>query len=141
MNTIEERASLAERFYAAFDDGTPEVLDAVLSPDVVDHDPMPGSPGGRDGLKGLLEVVASAFSDREHVLEIVEPLGDDGAVVVWVMTGTHTGDFLGVPATGKRIRFKGIDVFRVRDGRIVEQHHVEQLLQVLGQLNDQGGAA
>jgi predicted ester cyclase len=50
------------------------------------------------------------------------------------MTGRHTGEFLGVPATGRPVDFKGMDVLRVRDGRIVEHRHVEQLLQAMQQI-------
>jgi len=128
--------AVAADFYRAYDDGDPERLARVVAPGVVDHDPMPGSPGGREGLEALLGLVAQAFADRRHELLSVDAIGDDRGVVVWRMTGRHVGEFLGVPPTGRNVAFKGIDVFRIEDGRIVEQHHVEQLLQARAQLAD-----
>jgi predicted ester cyclase len=49
-------------------------------------------------------------------------------------TGTHTGQFMGHPATGKTVRFLAIDILRIRGGRIVEDWHLEDNLTLLEQL-------
>ena len=48
--------------------------------------------------------------------------------------GPHVGDFFGVPATGKSVHYEAIEMWKTKDGKIVEGWHVENLLQVLIQI-------
>jgi len=116
------------------DEGDVDGVDRVFSPDVVDHDPIPGTPEGIEGVRALFAAVGSGFGDIRHEVEYQGRIDDERVVTVWRMTGRHTGEFLGVPATGRPVDFKGIDVLRVRDGKIVEHHHVEQLLRAVQQI-------
>jgi predicted ester cyclase len=50
------------------------------------------------------------------------------------MTAVHTGDWFGVPATGREVSFTGIDLWRAENGRLVEVRHAEDLLQLQAQL-------
>jgi steroid delta-isomerase-like uncharacterized protein len=87
--------------------------------DYVAH--MQGARGPLDaeGWSGFLRMFASAFPDV-HIS--VETAISEGDVVAsrWTMTGTHRGDFMGVPPTGKSITMKGIDFSRVVNGKIAE---------------------
>lgn len=81
--------------------------------------------GGRDfhGLDGFRQAVGAvrrAFSDI-HFTE--DGLFADGDVVVlrWTFRGTHTGEFNGIRATGRRVTATGVDVLRMADGKIVER--------------------
>jgi predicted ester cyclase len=51
-----------------------------------------------------------------------------GSLLRWSHTGTHVGDFLGIPPTGKAFTFRGIDMYRVRDGKIAEHWNVVDML-------------
>ena len=59
---------------------------------------------------------------------------DDRVVGRFTIEATHTGNFLGIPPTGKRIRISGIDIVRIRDGQIVEHWYAEDALGLYRQL-------
>lgn len=127
------------KLYAAFDTGRLSLLDEAVSPNYVDHMPLPGVPGGREGLKRTVQIFRAGLPDMKSTIEATVVEGDL-VVTRLTITGTHRGDFLGVPATGRRLRFAGLDVHRVADGRVVESWHVEDLLGALGQLGANPGA-
>lgn len=85
----------------------------------------------------LITGLAAAFPDGRHQLERVEQVGRDEVLLYWRFTGTHPGEaFMGVPASGARVDFVGIDLFRLDRGRFSEQRHVEDLLTLTRQLQD-----
>jgi steroid delta-isomerase-like uncharacterized protein len=104
----------------AFIGGKLDVIDEMFADDFVDHDPLPGMPGDKTGQKAIAEMVVNAFSDRKaEVDEYVETT--DGRVVEnWVMVGTHTGEFAGMPPSNQSIRVRGIEIWRCADGKITE---------------------
>ncbi|WP_326568944.1 ester cyclase [Amycolatopsis rhabdoformis] len=107
-----------ERFYADLFNGRDfDLIDELLTPDAVNHGPSDES--AREAVLGAGEIVRTSFSDA--VLHVDDILVDgDKAAVRWTMTGTHDGDFLGRPATGKAIRLRATVVFGLREGRIAE---------------------
>jgi predicted ester cyclase len=94
--------------------------DRVYAPDVVDHNPLPGQGPGLDGIKQLVAVYHAVFPDLSVSTDDVVS-SDDRVAVQWTATGTHQGDQLGVPPTGKQVRLTGIDILRIQDGRVVER--------------------
>jgi steroid delta-isomerase-like uncharacterized protein len=75
----------------------------------------------------------AAFPDLNHIIE--DTVADEEkAVVRYVLHGTHQGDFLGVAPTGKRITAEGIQIFTIRDGKIVESRSVVDMQGILEQL-------
>ena len=68
----------------------------------------------------------------ENAFSLLERVGPDKVLAYWTFTGTNTGPLFGAPATGRRVEIDGTDLLRIRNGRIVEQWHVEEL-QVLQQ--------
>jgi predicted ester cyclase len=58
----------------------------------------------------------------------------DKVVARWTCTGTHRGPFVGLAPTGKRVTFIGINIFRLRDGKIVERWAIEDVLSLMQQL-------
>ena len=73
----------------------------------------------REEFKGLCQAYFSAFPDL-HIA--TEDLIAEGSKVtkVWTARSTHKGEFLGIPASGNKIQVKGIEVFRIENGRIAE---------------------
>lgn len=69
--------------------------------------------------KGICQVYFTAFPDLNITTDLLVAEGDK-VTKVWTATCTHKGDLMGIPATGKRIVVKGIEVFRIADGKIVE---------------------
>jgi steroid delta-isomerase-like uncharacterized protein len=92
---------------------------------------------GPEDVKKFVTEYRSAFSDIENTVE--DMIGEDDKVVNrWSLQATHTGDFRGIPATGKRVTINGIGIFRFsEDGKVVESwDSLDQLgmLQQLGAL-------
>lgn len=69
--------------------------------------------------KGLCQAYFSAFPDLQVTTDLLVAEGDK-VTKVWTVTSTSKGDFMGIPATGKPMIIKGIEVFRLADGKIAE---------------------
>lgn len=114
--------ALVRHLYAEIDKGNEAVLDEVFSPDFVDHDSAsgPSSPQGLAALKQGFRRFAAAFAESEHAIDDIFAAGDK-VVVRITGRGTHTGEYLGVPPTGRRVTMSGIAVYRIAGGKIVEE--------------------
>jgi steroid delta-isomerase-like uncharacterized protein len=117
----DELRKIAQDYADAWDVATPrEVAERLFAEDVVDHDPQPGQGAGSAGMRQAIALYHAVFPDLHLSTDDVLVDGDRAAVR-WTATGTHEGDELGVPATHRRVTMTGIDIIRVRDGRIVER--------------------
>ena len=94
-------------------------LDGIVASDYVDHDPIPGQGPGIAGLKGAYESFAGTFPDIRFTLEDVVA-EDDLVVARGVLAGTNQGPFMGIPPTGRPMRWTATRMFRLRDGQITE---------------------
>ena len=114
--------------------GRLEVVDELLSEDFVDHTPMEGVPGNREGVRMLFAALREAFPDL--TVDIREQIAEDDRVVTRkTFRGTHGGGpFLGLPPTGSPVRFEVVDILTIRDGRFVEHRAVIDKLNVMQQL-------
>jgi len=119
----------------AWTEGRLDEARELLAPDLVDHDALP-FPGREPGAAGLLQVVAMIRAAIPDLSRDVDEEHADGDRVVTSFTdhGTHAGDLFGIPATARAVSVRGINLCRVRDGRIAEIRHVEDLLGLLRQL-------
>jgi len=110
------------------------ILDDYFAPDFVSHNRPPELPGGVEGVKAFFAVFRDALPDVDVTVD--ELIGEGEWVAVATTTrGTHTGaDLLGVPPSGRRVEVKGIDMVRVRDGRIVEHRGLTDIVGLLRQL-------
>lgn len=108
-------------------------LDGVLAEDFVNHSPSEGFAADREGFKATARSVYGAFSDLESTIEEAFAAGDR-VVTRWTERGTHSGEYLGVVATGRAVVVRAIEIWRVRDGLIVERwaevNEVELLRQI-----------
>jgi steroid delta-isomerase-like uncharacterized protein len=85
------------------------------------------------GLKQFILRFRAAFPDA--VLTIEDMVAEDDRVAArWTMRGTHTGEFNGIPATGRPVTMAGFGLARIQDGQIAELWHLEDDLAVLRQL-------
>ena len=109
-----------------------DVLDEIAVADYQENDPLPGQGDGRQGLKEratvFVDALASSFTLEDLIAE------GDRVVVRWTNNGTHVGDFVGIPPTGRSFRIAGIDVHRLDNGRLAEHWHVVDQLTMLQQL-------
>jgi steroid delta-isomerase-like uncharacterized protein len=87
----------------------------------------------REQYRGLCQAYFAAFPDLHITTDDLVAEGDR-VTKVWTANSTHKGDFMGIPATGNRIVVKGIEVFRIADGRIAELWSCMDNLGMLQQL-------
>ncbi len=112
---------LFNRFYTeVVEGGNLAVIDELVSDDFVDHNPLPGQPPGKDGVRYFINMMRSAFPDLRAKSK--EPALVDGNLEAHyvVLTGTHQGDLMGVAPTGRTVEFSGVDIIRVDGGKVVE---------------------
>jgi steroid delta-isomerase-like uncharacterized protein len=99
--------------------GRYELADQSVTADYVDHEAPPGTPVGPEGANAVLRWLRGAFNDLSY--EINDAFGADDRVAIRLTTrGTHAGEFMGRPATGRRFEFEAIHIYRIEDGRIAE---------------------
>jgi steroid delta-isomerase-like uncharacterized protein len=101
--------------------------------DVVEQVPLPGQGPGLDGLKDILRAMRAGFPDI--VFSIQEQIAEDDKVASrFEWTGTHQGEFLGIPATGRTVSVWGIVIDRLEDGRIKDTRIIMDTLGLMTQL-------
>jgi steroid delta-isomerase-like uncharacterized protein len=116
--------------------GDLSAIDELFSDDFVEH--QAGIGPGRDGVKGSIRFLRTAFPDLRLTVEDAASAGDR----VWLRisaVGTHTGPFGEVPATDRTFRIDVIDVGRVADGRIAEHWGVADRMSLAQQLGIAAG--
>lgn len=109
-----------------------DALGEVAAAGYRDHAAFPGQPPGLDGLRWRAATLFRALDPHWTIDDVIAER--DIVVLRWHHTGTHVGDFMGVPATGKRFVMRGIDVYRVRGGRMCEHWNAVDLLGFLQQV-------
>lgn len=113
--------------------GRYEVLDEILAPSFVDHDPAPDQGPGIEGLKGFFRTMRSAFPDLKA--EVVEMIAtDDHVAMRYTISGTHKGEFQGVAPTGKSFEAAALQLARFENGRCLERWGSTDELGMLKQL-------
>ena len=116
-----------------YGEGKVELVDELAHENYVE-DPMPeGFSPDREGLKSFVQALHGALSDVEAQVERVL-VEDDQVAWRWRMTGRHTGEFLGIPASGNAIETTGNDVAVMRDGKLetrwCEQDQLSLMIQI-----------
>lgn len=132
---LSQNKQLVEAFIQdLFTKGDLKAVDRDLDPNFVNHDaPFPGAPDGPEGMRLAASTYRRALPDWHSDVEqlIAE---DDLVVEVFTASGTHRGELMGVPGTGKTLTLRGVNIFRIKDGRIVERWGRLDQLGVLQQL-------
>ena len=124
--TLDHNKTLTSRaVQELFNERRPEAARTYVADDFLSHNPQiaPGPAGIAAFVRGFLDGFAEFRGDTEMVV------AEGDRVMIWLRwTGKHTGTFAGVPATGKRVRFDTIEIFRIRDGKMVEHWDVADRL-------------
>jgi steroid delta-isomerase-like uncharacterized protein len=134
MSAEENKAIMRRYFEGAWEQGDLELLDELLAPDYVNHNPAtPDMPTGPEGVKGVVSMFRSGIPDLTVVIEDMIAEGDKVATR-YTLEGTHEGELFGVPPTGKRLSIKSMTVERVSEGRIRDHWRVTDSLEMMQQL-------
>lgn len=134
--TMEEQANLAlmNRIYNEFiNQGKEEVFDELVSPEVVEHEELPGFEPNREGVKHYFQMMHTAFPDLHFQVDDIFASGDKVVARITVH-GTHQGEFMGMQPSGKKIAVKGIDIVRFADGKLIEHWGVTDAMTMMQQL-------
>ncbi|MDT5365229.1 MAG: hypothetical protein QOC69_6991 [Mycobacterium sp.] len=109
------------------------LFDELFADDFVDHTPQPGTTPDKAGVRVLYTRLRAAFPDFRPEIRWQSVEGD--LVTTYkIYHGTHLGEFLGIPPTGRTIQFETVDAMRVRQGKITDHWGVANLYSVLQQL-------
>jgi steroid delta-isomerase-like uncharacterized protein len=117
----------------AWTKGNVDVLDDMHTPDFFDHSGLPGVSPDTAGMKQFIAGLHAAFPDLAITIEDMVAEGDR-LVGRWVMTGTNTGSFNGMPVTGRPVTLSGFDLLRVEGDRFAEVWGVADIAGMLQQL-------
>ena len=132
----EANKTVSRRFFEeVFSRGRLNLLDEIIAKDHVNSGPgsLPGLPNGPEGTKQLVTVYRNAFPDVDFTIK--EQIAEGDKVVTrWTAKGTHKGELMGTPATGKSATVTGISVDRLVNGKIVESWGIFDQFGMLQQL-------
>ncbi len=142
VRTLEANKEIVRRHFHALNTRNYSELDEIHRDDGRNHAhsafdlsdwPPEGRPFGPDDVRGTFEWLVGAFSDIQ--VEVLELLAEADKVVARIrMIGTHDGQFVGLPPTGRRWDYEHIHVFRIEGGQIVEHWAVREDLKAMLQL-------
>ncbi len=124
---------IQERWGKAVSSGDLEAFDEIIAATITDHDPAPDQAPGPAGFKQFFSQLRIAFPDLKITPEHALTSGNELAVA-YTIEGTHLGAFMGIPATGKRIKARGMQIARFTDGKAVERWGSSDELGILKQL-------
>src|SRR5512135_2322474 len=133
QNVEQNKTRVRDFIDSLFTKGDVDSVYECLAEGFVHHDPPLGQTGDREGMRAVGALVRSGFPDWHSDLHMLVAEGD---VVVerFTASGTHQGEFMGVPASGHTVVLRGINIFRIADGRIVEAWSRLDELGILRQL-------
>jgi predicted ester cyclase len=128
----DNKAAQRRLFDEVLQKGNLAVIDELVAPNVVDHNPGPGQAAGVEGVKQFCAAMRAAMSHLQ--VDIEHMLAEGDRVVTHVsIRGTHTGDLMGIAPTGKDVVLRLSDIVRIVNGKAVERWGVEDLSGLFGQ--------
>jgi steroid delta-isomerase-like uncharacterized protein len=138
-------ADLARRFYEdVMTRGDLAAVDELLTADFVDHEEgPPGTPEGIEGVKFFVTTFREAFPDLQVTIEDTIESGDRLAIRA-TMRGTHDGELMGVPPSGRSVELGMIDIVRVEGDRVAEHWGATDnlsLMQQIGAIPEEAAAS
>ncbi len=127
--SLEENKAIIRRFIESYNNRKMDLLDDFLAPDYFDHTNQVGP----EGVKQLFNMGYKGFPDWHETIEDIIAEGDK----VWIRltyTGTHTGEFLGLAPTGKKITSMAVAIYRIVNCKLVEGWFVTDGLDMFKQI-------
>ena len=129
-----DHAATMRQFYDYINAGDVDGFVGLVADDFVEHEEFEGFQPTKEGLRQFFEMLMAAFSDLRFEVEDVFAAGDKGVARIRC-TGTHRGEFIGIPATGRQVDVPGIDIVRFGDdGKALEHWGVTDTMTMMQQL-------
>ncbi len=117
--SLDEMRAVVARYVYEVNMQNYDAFDEFVDPAFIDHNPIPGQQPGIPGLKDAYRAFSDAFPDVWFTFEDLIAEGDT-VVGRGVIEGTHNGNFMGIPPTGKKIYWTGTRVFKAANGKVTE---------------------
>jgi steroid delta-isomerase-like uncharacterized protein len=130
----EENKAIMRRIYEeVFNQGNLDLVDGLVASEFVNRTAPPGTPPGPEAVKRLVTMLRNAFPDHHTSIEDMLAEGDKVTMRA-TYSGTHEGDFMGIPPTGERFVQNQVHIMRFADGKVVEHWGVRDDLGQMQQL-------
>ena len=113
--------------------GDEAAIEELIAPDMVEHGAFGAGTGGRDDARATVTRFRAAFPDLRLQVEQLIAEGDD-VVLHWVGHGTHEGEFMGMPPSGTKVTARGLDIYRIADGHVIEHWGYPDVAGLMAQL-------
>lgn len=131
--SIEANKDVVRQYLGAWEKGDTDTLKSLLAQDAVTH-----VNAGHDSPSLQFEPFAcdtwnTSFPDTKLTIEKLVAEGDSVSAY-WVIDATHTADFMNIPATNKKVKLGGLEINRVKDGKIVEIWRISDTITLMEQL-------
>jgi steroid delta-isomerase-like uncharacterized protein len=136
MQTTEQNKAAVIRFNKEFiEQGNMNSFKELVSDQVINHSAPEGMPNGPESMVYfIVEILRKGFPDIQ--VEILDQICEEDKVTTRkVMKATHTGDFMGIPASNKRVVIHVIDIIRLKDGKYVEHWGMSNLTDVINEIS------
>jgi steroid delta-isomerase-like uncharacterized protein len=132
--TEADNIAVLQRFIEeVINQGKLDAADELVHEDFVELDPLPGQQQGRQGLKDVIAMMRTAFPDLHWVIEETIASGDK-VVTRFKWSGTHQGNFAGIPATGRTVTVPGVVIDRLTAGRMADSRILMDTFGLMQQL-------
>lgn len=131
--STEQNKAIVRRYREIHNKGTLDKLDEVVAKDLIQHSGLPGMPPGIEGGKMAHNFFIQAFPDTQVTTDDLIADGDK-VVERYTARGTHKGEFMGMPATGKQYQISGYATYRIANGKIVEHWGLDDGTALMTQL-------
>lgn len=132
MSTPEKNKEVVELLYnMVFRGHDFSRLDEIMRDDYIQHNEDVAQ--GKEGFKRFFEKTFQSIPDFSYTMKMIVADGDI-VMMYSTTTGTHTGEWVGNPATGNKLDFEVVDIFRIQDGKIAEHWDVADTLKLFQQV-------
>jgi len=133
QSQTEANKAIIRRYREVHNQNNMDALNEIVAADLIAHSQLPNVPPGREGGKMVHQGSLASFPDGKTTTNDLVAEGDK-VVERFTFVGTHKGEFLGIPATGKQITVTGMSVFRIANGKIVEHWGENDAMGLLTQM-------
>ncbi|MFN8386897.1 MAG: ester cyclase [Anaerolineales bacterium] len=133
MSTEENKTLVHRLFNEEFNKLNSTVIEEIVAADYIDHSAIPAPVPGVEGFKKRTAMLRAAFAPKMSFGEFLAE--NDLVAFSWTMDGVHQGAFAGVQPTGKKIMVSGINIERMKDGKVIEHWSHFDMAGLMKQIN------
>lgn len=134
QSVIEANKKVMEQFIRFINTGDRTIGEPIISPDVIFYAPTSPEPlHGFDGYMAVLDMMRGTMPDVQWKAEEFIAEGDK-VMIRFTMTGTQTQPFMGMPATDKPVKVTAMNIYQLKDGKIIREHGLPDIFTMLRQI-------